>query len=70
MICGDDEQWNRYKCPVMLGQVVTVSGLDSEERFEVKSLVESEGKSNNANVKLNFCKKCRNILKINQKSLD
>ena len=38
-----DEQFQEYKCPVFAGCVVTVSGIGSEERKEVKKLVEREG---------------------------
>ena len=43
VVNGDDEEFQKYKCPVLFGQVVTVSGLDSEERLGVKQLVESAG---------------------------
>lgn len=38
-----DEQFQEYKCPVFVGCVVTVSGIGTEERKEVKKLVEREG---------------------------
>ena len=41
---GLDEQFQEYKCPVFMGCLVTVSGLGSQERKEVKKLVEKEGK--------------------------
>ena len=40
---GKDEQFQVHRCPVFLGCVVTVSGLSSDERKEVKHLVEKEG---------------------------
>ena len=43
---GLDEQFQEYKCPVFVGCVVTVSGLGTEERKEVKKLVEKEGTYN------------------------
>ena len=42
-----DEQFQEYKCPVFAGCVVTVSGLGSGERQEVKKLVERGGKIGN-----------------------
>ena len=41
---ADDEVWDQYHCPVFKGFVVTVSGLDSTERAEVKELVDKEGR--------------------------
>ena len=43
MVHGDDEEFQKYKCLVLLEQVITVSRLDSEERLGVKQLIESAG---------------------------
>ncbi len=43
MVNADDPEWDEYKCPPMLGAVVTVSGLDSADRVQVKQLVEAAG---------------------------
>lgn len=43
VVDGDDPEFDSFKCPPLLGQVVTVSGIDSEERGEIKRLVEKAG---------------------------
>ena len=40
---GTDDQFQECVCPVFKGLVITVSGLDSEERNIVKRTVETQG---------------------------
>ena len=42
-IHGSSSQFLEYACPIFKGLVITVSGLDSEERNQVKKAVEAEG---------------------------
>jgi hypothetical protein len=42
-IHGSSSQFQDYICPVFKGLVITVSGLDSEERDQVRKAVEAEG---------------------------
>ena len=39
-----DEEFMRFSCRIFKGCVITVSGLDNEERKEVKRAVDSEGR--------------------------
>ncbi|XP_064597636.1 DNA topoisomerase 2-binding protein 1-like [Liolophura sinensis] len=52
---GTDEQFQKWKCPIFKNMVITVSGLDSEKRKQVKSLVEAEGGSYSGEMKVNEC---------------
>ncbi|XP_041372354.1 DNA topoisomerase 2-binding protein 1-A-like [Gigantopelta aegis] len=49
--CHDD-QFEKHKCPVFMGLVITVSGLDIEERKEIQKIVEAEGGSYSGEMKL------------------
>lgn len=42
---GTDEQFQKWRCPIFKNMVITVSGLDSEKRKQVKALVEAEGET-------------------------
>lgn len=44
-IHGSSSQFLEYSCPIFKGLVITVSGLDSEERNQVKKAVEDEGEN-------------------------
>ncbi|KAJ8307553.1 hypothetical protein KUTeg_015637 [Tegillarca granosa] len=54
-IHGTDSQFHDYRCLVFMGLVITVSGLDSEERAQVKKLAESEGGKYTGEMKANEC---------------
>lgn len=42
-IHGADALFHEYSCPVFYGLVITVSGFDSTERGEIKTMIEAEG---------------------------
>lgn len=49
-IHGSSSQFLEYSCPIFKGLVITVSGLDSEERNQVKKAVEDEGENSRGGV--------------------
>ncbi|XP_061181170.1 DNA topoisomerase 2-binding protein 1-like [Saccostrea echinata] len=54
-IHGSSGEFLEYSCPVFKGLVITVSGLDSEERNQVKKAVEAEGGKYTGEMKVNEC---------------
>ncbi|XP_055995895.1 DNA topoisomerase 2-binding protein 1-like [Ostrea edulis] len=54
-IHGSSSQFLEYSCPIFKGLVITVSGLDSEERNQVKKAVEAEGGKYTGEMKVNEC---------------
>ncbi|XP_071103201.1 DNA topoisomerase 2-binding protein 1-like [Haliotis cracherodii] len=50
-----DEQFQKYQCPIFCGLVVTVSGLDQDERKEVKKTIEAEGGRYTGEMKMKEC---------------
>ncbi|XP_078332044.1 DNA topoisomerase 2-binding protein 1-like isoform X2 [Crassostrea virginica] len=54
-IHGSSSQFLEYACPIFKGLVITVSGLDSEERNQVKKAVEAEGGKYTGEMKVNEC---------------
>lgn len=54
-IHGSSSQFLEYSCPIFKGLVITVSGLDSEERNQVKKAVEDEGGKYTGEMKVNEC---------------
>ncbi|KAK3106422.1 hypothetical protein FSP39_019639 [Pinctada imbricata] len=54
-IHGTDDVFQEYVCPVFKSLVVTVSGLDSEERNIVRKTVESNGGKYSGEMKVNEC---------------
>ncbi|XP_067686474.1 DNA topoisomerase 2-binding protein 1-like [Haliotis asinina] len=50
-----DDQFQKYRCPIFSGLVVTVSGLDQDERKEVKKTIEAEGGKYTGEMKMKEC---------------
>ncbi|XP_063404919.1 DNA topoisomerase 2-binding protein 1-like [Mytilus trossulus] len=54
-IHGADVLFNEYSCPVFYGLVITVSGFDSTERGEMKTMIEAEGGKYTGEMKVKEC---------------
>ncbi|OWF40591.1 DNA topoisomerase 2-binding protein 1-like [Mizuhopecten yessoensis] len=52
---GLDAGLDEYRCPIFKGLVITVSGLDPQERNDVKKLIHSEGGKYTGEMKVNEC---------------
>ncbi|XP_033732968.1 LOW QUALITY PROTEIN: DNA topoisomerase 2-binding protein 1-like [Pecten maximus] len=52
---GMDATLQEYRCPIFKGLVITVSGLDPQERNDVKKLINSEGGKYTGEMKVNEC---------------
>lgn len=52
---GMDGTLQEYRCPIFKGLVITVSGLDPQERNDVKKLINSEGGKYTGEMKVNEC---------------
>jgi hypothetical protein len=53
---SSEGEFTKYRCPVFKGFVISVSGMDGDERQQVRSLVEQNGEriTNEVEVK-NYC---------------
>lgn len=52
---SDPQLLREYRCPLFSALVVTVSGIDSEERAQIRQLVEAEGGRYSGEMKVNEC---------------
>ncbi|KAL4228966.1 DNA topoisomerase 2-binding protein 1 [Mactra antiquata] len=52
---GNDEQFQELKCPIFMGLVITVSGLNTSEKNEAKNLIEKEGGKYSGEMKVKEC---------------
>lgn len=50
-----DAQFEIHKCPIFKGHVITASGLDAEQRLEVKRAVEANGGKFSGDMKVHEC---------------
>jgi topoisomerase (DNA) II binding protein 1 len=52
---ADDQSFDKFRCPLFKGFVVTVSGLESNERGKIKDIVTKEGGRYSGEMKINEC---------------
>ncbi|ELT90028.1 hypothetical protein CAPTEDRAFT_225496 [Capitella teleta] len=52
---ASEAEFNQWKCPLLRGYVITVSGLNSSDRQKIKETIEREGGRYTGEMKINEC---------------